>query len=206
MARCEFFYDFSSPFAYLGATQMQRVCEGHELVWRPFFLGGLFKTIGTPPVPLATFPEAKARLVMFDQYRWADHWGVDFKFPSRFPQLTVKPLRVVLQVPEDKIGPLSLAFFDVMWVNDGDLTDEATLGQVIEAQGLDADALLAGTRDPAVKARLLDNTDEAARRGVVGAPTSIVNDMVFWGQDRLDFVRRALDGWQPRLPEADLTL
>ena len=84
--------------------------------------------------------------------------------------------------------------------------DEDTLGPVIEAQGLDADALLAGTRDPEVKARLIANTDEAADRGVVGAPTSIVNDMVFWGQDRLEFVRKALDGWQPRNPEVDLTL
>ena len=46
MARCEFFYDFSSPFAYLAATQIERVCAGHELVWRPFLLGGLFKAIG----------------------------------------------------------------------------------------------------------------------------------------------------------------
>lgn len=197
MAKCDFFYDLSSPFAYLGATQVEAACEGHEVVWRPFLLGALFKTIGTPIVPLATFAPAKAALAMKDQYRWAEHLGVKFNFPSLFPQKTVTPLRIALQCPPDLIGPVSISLFEVMWVHDGDLNDETTLRQVIEKHGLDADALLAGTQDPAVKAQLKTNTDEAIAKGICGAPSFVVGETVFWGQDRLHFVKKALEGWVP---------
>lgn len=197
MGTCEFFYDFSSPFAYLGATQIQKVCEGHTLIWRPFLLGALFKSIGTPIVPLATFPAAKARLAIQDQYRWADHLGIPFVFPKKFPQNSVNALRVVLQAPEAVVPALSLDLFEEVWARDGDIEDPATLGAVAARHGLDAEAVLAGCQDPAVKAKLRANTEEAAARGICGAPSCIVGERVFWGQDRLEFVRRALEGWDP---------
>lgn len=197
MATCDFYYDFSSPFAYLGATQIQRVCEGHTLVWKPFLLGGLFKEIGTPVVPLSTFAPAKIAHAMKDMHRWADHLGVRFRFPSQFPQRTITPLRVVLQVPPELMGPLSVSLFEIMWVDDGDMNDPTALTQAIDKHGLDAPALLAGTQDPRIKAKLKANTDEAVAAGVCGAPCSVVDGMVFWGQDRLQFVRKALEGWVP---------
>jgi 2-hydroxychromene-2-carboxylate isomerase len=197
MATCEFFYDFSSPFAYLGATQVQRVCGEHDVVWRPFLLGALFNEIGTPTVPLATFPAAKAQLAMKDQFRWAEHWGVRFEFPEQFPQKSVTALRLALQAPESIRGALSLSLFELMWVHNGDLNDETALRAIVERHGLDAQDLLSGTQNPEIKAKLKENTDEAVRRGICGAPSFVVGDLVFWGQDRLDFVRKALDGWIP---------
>jgi 2-hydroxychromene-2-carboxylate isomerase len=203
MARCEFWFDFSSPFAYLAATQVERFTEGHELVYRPFLLGGLFKLIGTPIVPLATFPENKMRLALKDQYRWADFWGVPFKFPSIFPQMTVLPLRVVLQLAGSDQKRAVRAFFDEVWVRDGNVQSEETVRRILGELGLDADGLLRGAQDPKIKDALKRNTDEAAGRGLCGAPSFVVGDEVYWGQDRLDMVKRALGGWKPVYPELD---
>jgi 2-hydroxychromene-2-carboxylate isomerase len=203
MSTAEFFYDFSSPFSYLAATQIERVCRGHELVWRPFLLGALFKAIGTPVVPIQSFAPAKSALLLKDQFRWAEHWGVELNQPSRFPQRTVLALRVALQVPKDQLPALSLALFRTMWVEDGNLEDPASIAAVLERHGIAAAPLIAGAETQEVKDRLRQNTDEAVARGACGAPTRIVTnagakDLVFWGQDRLHFVERALAGWVPR--------
>jgi len=197
MATCEFYYDFSSPFAYLGATQIERACEGHTVVWKPFLLGALFKEIGTPIVPLEVFAPAKTQHAMADMHRWAEDLAVTFRFPSSFPQRSVTALRVALQAPPDKIGPLSLSLFEVMWVDDGDLTDVETLSRVITDHGLNPTELLEGSQKLEVKAALKANTDRAIAKGVCGAPSMVVGDLVFWGQDRLHFVKKALDGWIP---------
>lgn len=198
MAVCEFFYDFSSPFAYLGATQVERVCEGHTVIWRPFLLGALFKNIGTPVVPIATFSPAKASIAMKDQYRWAEHWNVPLEFPDQFPQKSVTALRLVLQIDPEKRGPLSLSLFELMWAENGDLNDEASLRRILNQHELNADEMLANTQDPEIKQKLKDNTAEAEEKGICGAPSYVVNDLVFWGQDRFEFVQKALNGWVPR--------
>ena len=190
----EFFYDFSSPFAYLGETQVERLAEGHTLVWRPFLLGALFKTIGTPLVPLETFAPAKLALVNKDQYRWAEHWGVDFNFPSRFPQRSVKALRVALAVPDEHVGRVSLAIYRTMWVDDGELEDVPTLTRTLEGLGLDAAAVLAASETDAVKQRLRANTDEALAQGVFGVPLMVCDGQPFWGQDALPMLRAYLEG------------
>jgi 2-hydroxychromene-2-carboxylate isomerase len=64
--------------------------------------------------------------------------------------------------------------------------------------GLDGPTLVAGTRAEAVKERLKTATEEAVRLGIFGAPSFLVGDLLFWGQDRLVFVEKALQGWHPR--------
>ncbi len=203
MARCDFWFDFSSPFAYLGATQVERYTSGHELVYQPFLLGGLFKILGSPIVPLATFHENKMRLALKDQYRWADHWGVPFKFPSIFPQMTVLPLRVVLQLQGADQKRAVRALFDEVWVNDGNIQTEETVRRVLTTLGLPEDDLIRGAQDPKIKDALKHNTEEAARVGLCGAPSFVVDGEVFWGQDRLEMVKKALEGWKPASPDVD---
>lgn len=199
----ELWYDFSSPFAYLGATQIEAVAQrtGARLTWRPMLLGAVFKEIGQHNVPLASFSDNKRRYMgrELGEY-WPSWWQVPFRFASRFPQRTIAPLRLALQAG-DRIAELSHALFRVMWVDDGNLEDEATLRGVLTEHDFDADAMMAGTADPAIKQQLIANTTEAVARGVFGAPTCIVKrpegELVFWGQDRLDLVERVLGGWRP---------
>lgn len=194
-----FFFDFSSPFAYLGSTQIEAVAARHGAVvrYRPFLLGGLFKAIGTPEVPFAVMPAPKQRHAYADMHRWADHLGVPFRFPSRFPMITLKPLRMVLALDDERRAALVHPLFRAYWAEDRDIADDAVLGEVAAAAGFDAAALVASTRDAAVKEKLRAATDEAKNVGVCGAPSFLVGDLLFWGQDRLGFVERALDGWRP---------
>jgi 2-hydroxychromene-2-carboxylate isomerase len=194
-----FYFDFASPFAYLGSTQIESVAARHHatIAYRPFLLGALFKAIGTPDVPIFTMPAAKQSVVQSDMFRWADHWGVPFRFPTRFPMNTVKALRMVLQTPAERRGALVGPLFRAYWAEDRDLADDAVLAAVATAAGFDGPALVEGTRSDAVKHALRTATEEAVARGLCGAPTFVVGDLLFWGQDRLHFVGRALDGWRP---------
>lgn len=195
-----FFFDFSSPFAYLASTQIEAVARraGAAVRWRPFLLGGLFKTIGTPDVPLMAMPEPKRVMYGADILRWAEHLGVPFRFASRFPMSSVKALRMVLQLPDGQKAPLVHAVFRAAWADDRDISDDAELSAIAGSVGLDGAALLAGTKGEPVKARLKEATDEAQRAGLCGAPSFLVNQHLFWGQDRLHFVEKALQGWHPR--------
>lgn len=196
--RVECFFDYSSPFAYLGTTQIARVAdeEGAALEWRPFLLGALFKTIGTPDVPLATFSEPKRRAMLLDLQRWARVHGVGFRFPSRFPLRTVDALRLTYVVPESHRGTFIARAMQAAWVDDEGL-ERDVLQRCLVDVGLDA-SLLGRIDEPEIKAALRATTDEAQRRGAPGAPTFFVHDgtreALVWGQDRLDFVRLALRG------------
>lgn len=202
MKRFEFFFDFSSPFAYLASTQVEALAarKGATLVYRPFLLGALFKAIGTPNVPLFAMPEPKRKHVTADLHRWADHYGVPFRFASRFPMNTVKPLRMVLAAPQDRVADLVAATYRAYWVDDRDISADDVLESVATSVGLDGAALVAATADERLKQRLKEATELAERSGVCGAPCFLVGDLLFWGQDRLLFVEKALDGWCPKEP------
>ncbi len=195
----EFWFDFSSPFAYLASTRMEALAAraGAALVYRPFLLGGLFHAIGTPTVPLFEMPEPKRRHAGLDMNRWAAHFATPIRWPSRFPMNTVKPLRMVLATPDAQRAPLVNAIYRAYWAEDRDVSDAAVLADIASAVGLDGPALAARTSDDALKVALREATDEAVRRGIFGAPSFFVGDLLFWGQDRLEFVERALAGWRP---------
>ena len=200
MKELSFFFDFSSPFAYLASTQVEAVAarNGATVRYRPFLLGGLFKALGGPDVPLFSMPPVKQRHARDDMFRWADFHGVPLKFPTRFPMNTVKALRMILQLAEDQRAPLMHAIYRAYWADDRDINDDAVLVELAGSVGLDGSALLAGTKQDSVKALLKDATDEAVKLGLFGAPTFMVGDLLFWGQDRLAFVEKALNGWRPR--------
>ena len=192
MHTLEIYWDFSSPFAYLGSTQAAKLAErtGATLVWRPMLLGGLFKSIGQADVPLATWSQAKQRYYFEDMHRWAAYWGVPFKFPTRFPMGSLKALRTYLALPEARRAAFREATFRAYWADDRDIADDAVLRDLV---GAEADEVLARTQDPAVKKELVDATQAAVAAGVFGAPTWVVDGKeLFWGQDRIPLVERAL--------------
>jgi 2-hydroxychromene-2-carboxylate isomerase len=195
-----FYYDFSSPFSYLASTQIERVAQenGAKVRFRPFLLGALFKKIGTPEVPLFTFPEPKRRYMLRDLTDWASFWRVELKWPSRFPMRTIAPLRLALAVGESHIARVTHAIYRGYWVEDRDIADAAVLRAICTDAGLPADAVERGLApDQAIKQALIDVTDEAVAAGVCGAPSFVVRGHLFWGQDRLDLVARTLAGWEP---------
>jgi 2-hydroxychromene-2-carboxylate isomerase len=199
-ARLRFFHDFSSPFSYLASTQIDRIAAEHGAAIEkvPFLLGALFREIGTPDVPLMVMNEAKRRYLLRDLHDWAARWSVPFRFPSDFPIRSVAPLRVALQAPQT-----TDTLYRAAWVDDRRIGDPEVLRAVLDDAGFDGAALVAGTTDPGVKAQLRANTEAAKAAGAFGVPTCEVRDadggrpVLFWGQDRLRLVERALDGWRP---------
>ncbi len=190
----EYFFDVGSPTAYLAWTQLPKVAAetGATIAWRPMLLGGVFKATGNAsPV---TVP-AKGRWMNDDIARWARRYGVPFAFNPHFPINTLTLMRGATGLQMRRPADLP-RYLDVveraMWEAPKDLGDAAVLAATLAAAGFDADEFAALIADPEVKAKLIATTEEAVARGVFGAPTFFVGDAMFFGQDRLDFVREAL--------------
>jgi 2-hydroxychromene-2-carboxylate isomerase len=190
----EFFFDFGSPTSYLAYTQLPKIAAecGATLVWRPMLLGGVFKATGNASPVMVP---AKGRWMFQDMSRWARRYAVPLAMNPHFPINTLPLMRgaVGLQMrqPAD-FGRYVDAIFCAMWAEPGNLGDAAVLAQTLQRSGFDADDFVALINEPEVKARLAANTDEAVSRGVFGAPTVFVGEQMFFGQDRLEFVREAL--------------
>jgi 2-hydroxychromene-2-carboxylate isomerase len=191
--RIEFYFDFGSPTTYLAHTQLPAIAAqtGAELVWRPMLLGGVFKATGNAsPV---TVP-AKGAWMGQDIARWAARHGVPFRFNPHFPINTLTLMRgaVGLQMRHpEQFKSYADAVFDALWVNPRNLGEPAEVAAVLAPLGIQAEAFMALVSDPAVKAALVANTEEAVARGVFGAPTCFVGAEMHFGQDRLEFVRDA---------------
>ncbi|HRI18227.1 MAG TPA: 2-hydroxychromene-2-carboxylate isomerase [Burkholderiaceae bacterium] len=192
----EFFFDVGSPTTYLAWTQLPALAAacGARIAWRPMLLGGVFKATGNAsPV---TIP-AKGRWMLGDLQLWAQRWGVPLKFNPNFPINTLTLMRgaVGMQMREPALFDRYLeVVFNAMWREPCNLGDAAVLAEVLRAGGLDPERVAALATDPEVKAQLVANTEEAVARGVFGAPSFFVGERLFFGQDRLDFVRAALSG------------
>ncbi len=185
--RLEFFFDFSSPFAYLAATQIGALSRrtGAELVLRPLLLGGLFRDLGQVDVPIAGMSEAKRQYTLRDLQRWARWWGVPLAWPAAFPLRTVLPLRVFLLDPTpERMGRL----FASAWGRGEDVGDPAVLAS-LGVTGVEL-ATAATKRDSLIAA-----TNYARDCGVFGVPAFRINEStLIWGQDRLDVVERVCRG------------
>ncbi|KAA0952757.1 2-hydroxychromene-2-carboxylate isomerase [Pseudomonas sp. ANT_H12B] len=190
----EFFFDLGSPATYLAYTQLPKICEqtDSQLIYIPILLGGVFKATGNASP--ATIP-AKGRYMFQDLDRYAQRYGVPLKFNPHFPINTLMLMRAVtgmqLRHPE-RFQAFIDCLFRALWVEGRSLEDPATVAAVLIQNGFDPNEVLALTTDEEVKAALKDNTEKAVQRGVFGAPSMFVDNQLFFGQDRLDFVLEAL--------------
>jgi 2-hydroxychromene-2-carboxylate isomerase len=191
----EFYFDVGSPAAYLAWTQVPRLAQetGASLEYKPMLLGGVFQaTSNKSPMEVP----AKGRYMQDDLRRFAERYGVAYQHNPHFPINTLMLMRGAIGVQMRDPGKLVAygdAVFRAIWVDGKNMNDPATVGGVLHAAGFDPQALLALTADAEVKERLKTATQEAVSRGVFGAPTFFVDGRMYWGQDRLDFVKQALE-------------
>ncbi|MFC6340342.1 2-hydroxychromene-2-carboxylate isomerase [Pseudomonas sp. CCM 7891] len=190
----EFFFDLGSPATYLAHTQLPSLCAetGTQLVYQPMLLGGVFKATGNAS-PI-TIP-AKGRYMFQDLARYARRYNVPLNFNPHFPINTLTLMRAVtgiqMRQPERSIDLIN-CLFHALWVEGRHLGDPDVVADVLTKNGFDPTEVLALSNDDKVKAALKDKTESAIQRGVFGAPSMFVGDQLFFGQDRLDFVREAL--------------
>lgn len=190
----EFFFDLGSPTTYLAYTQLPGICAetGSQLVYQPILLGGIFKATGNAsPV---TIP-AKGRYLLQDLARYAKRYGVPLKFNPHFPINTLTLMRAVtgiqLRQPERFIDFID-CLFRAIWVEGRNMGDPAVVAAVLAQHHFDPAQVLELTQDEEIKDALKHKTEEAIARGMFGAPAMFVGQQLFFGQDRLDFVREAL--------------
>jgi 2-hydroxychromene-2-carboxylate isomerase len=190
----EFLFDLGSPTTYLAYTQLPAICEqtDSQLIYIPILLGGVFKATGNASP--ATIP-AKGRHMIQDLDRYARRYGVPLKFNPHFPINTLMLMRAVtgiqLHHPERFVAFID-CLFNALWVDGRNLNDPANVAAVLSGNGFDPNEVLALTADETVKAKLKDNTEKAVQRGVFGVPSMFVDNQLYFGQDRLDFVLEAL--------------
>ncbi|MGY2201473.1 2-hydroxychromene-2-carboxylate isomerase [Pseudomonas gingeri] len=190
----EFYFDLGSPASYLAYTQLPHLCEqaGAELIYQPMLLGGVFKATGNASP--AEIP-AKGRYMIEDLTRYAHRYDVPFRFNPHFPINTLLLMRattgVQMRQPERFVDFVDI-LYRALWVEGRNLNDPAIVAQLLVENAFDPQRILALSADEEVKAALKTKTEEALRRGVFGAPSLFVGDRLFFGQDRLDFVREAL--------------
>jgi 2-hydroxychromene-2-carboxylate isomerase len=190
----EFFFDFGSPTSYLAYTQLPKIAAdaGATLSWRPMLLGGVFKATGNAsPVSIP----AKGKWMLSDMKLWAKRYGVPLKFNPHFPINTLTLMRgaVGFQMRQPQVFQRYLeVVYRALWESQLNLGDPGVLAVTLLEAGFDAEAFMALVSDPEVKAKLVSNTEEAVSRGVFGAPTCFVGEQMFFGQDRLEFIRAAL--------------
>ncbi len=199
VATIDFYYDVVCPYAYLASTQVEAMARrrGATLRWKPILLGGLLREIGAPVDPNRAMPPAKRDLLLRDRQLWAAWLGVPLEAPHAHPQRTVAAMRLALAAPE---GPVRVAvsreLFAAYWVEGRDIGDRALLASIAERHGLASDVFEAD----ALRNGLRDATAEAKAAGAFGVPSFVVDGRVYWGQDRMSLVERALGGAPPRPP------
>ncbi|MEJ8854712.1 2-hydroxychromene-2-carboxylate isomerase [Variovorax robiniae] len=190
----DFYFDFGSPAAYLAATQLPHIAAdtGATINWKPMLLGGVFQATGNhSPVEI----KPKGPYMTTDLMRFAKRYGVPYAHNPHFPINTLLLMRaatgIQAQQPE-RFPDFVKAIYTAIWVDGKNMNDPAVVGEVLQAAGFDPAAVLALANAQATKDQLKATTQEAVERGVFGAPTMFVGQDMFWGQDRLDFVREFL--------------
>ena len=194
MKSFEYWFDFGSPAAYLAFTQLPKLESetNAKAVYRPMLLGGVFQATGNQSP--ASVP-AKGAYTFKDFDRFAKRYGVPFNSNPHFPINTLLLMRgaVGMQQQEpERFLTYCKTVFQAIWVDSLNMNDPATVGAVLHKAGFDPQSLMALTNEATIKEALKAATTEAVTRGVFGAPTFFVGSHMFWGQDRLDFVKEAL--------------
>jgi 2-hydroxychromene-2-carboxylate isomerase len=185
----EFWYEFGSTYSYPAAMRIERLAEeaGVEVRWRPFLLGPIFQTLGWNDSPFNIFA-AKGRYMWRDLTRVCEAEGLPLKLPpAKFPQNGLKAARIALVGESEGWTPaFTRAVFAANYSEQKDISEDATLRAILAGLGVRADAVFTAANTWENKDALRRQTEEAASRGLFGAPSFTIGDELFWGNDRLE--------------------
>ena len=195
--KIEYFYGIPSPFAYLGSTKFQSIVKKYnaEVIEKPCDLvGGIFTKTGGLPVPQRSPQRQKHRLD--ELKRWSEFLNIKINlkpkfFPPKDPHISGK-----YTIAANLLG-VKLVFghelLKQIWSEEKDISNEINIELVSNLFKLNFQKLSDLAKSEKVSKIYQDNTEEAVAKNVFGSPTYIYNNKLFWGQDRLDFLERALN-------------
>ena len=187
MTKClNFYFDFISPYSFLAYKRLNVLNKENKIniEYKPMLLGGLHNLGGiTPPA----FNERKLKNMKNDCELIASKNNIDFKWNIKFPINSLYLMRGYIVIDDSHKKKFFDICFDAYWKDNLDISDEKNIEIILNKTGLDKKEFLNNIQDNGVKDMLKNLTNEAFEKDVFGAPTFIVNDKIFCGQDRLDY-------------------
>ena len=187
MTKClNFYFDFISPYSFLAYKRLNVLNKENKIniEYKPMLLGGLHNLGGiTPPA----FNERKLKNMKNDCELIASKNNIDFKWNIKFPINSLYLMRGYIVIDDSHKKKFFDICFDAYWKDNLDISDEKNIEIILNKTGLDKKEFLNNIQDNSVKDMLKNLTNEAFEKDVFGAPTFIVNDKIFWGQDRLEY-------------------
>ena len=184
----EFYFDFASPYSFLAHKQIGKIEKENsiKMKYMPIFLGGLLNLAGIKAnvdIPI------KAKYMIKDCKLWAEKYNITFKFNNYFPIKTLNLMRCTLVAEKKDFAQIFITkIFDAIWKDGINLNDNAIVEKLLQNLDLNPKTFLMEAIEPKIKDELKKRTDDAHQKGIFGAPSFIINNKVFWGQDRLEFV------------------
>ena len=182
--KIDFYFDFISPYTYLAYKKIQSLPTDININYKPVLLGGLHNLQG---ITAPAFIESKLKHMINDCLLISKKNNFDFKWNSKFPINSLNIMRGYFSISSTNQAKYIETLFDAYWRDDLDISKEEILIPLLEQCKIDKDIFFKTIKDPVIKARLIDATKNAHEKEVFGAPTFIVNNKIFWGQDRLEF-------------------
>jgi 2-hydroxychromene-2-carboxylate isomerase len=186
--KIEFWFEFASTYSYPAAMRIEALAadRGVQVAWRPFLLGPIFQQQGWNDSPFNIY-EAKGRYMWRDMARICDGMNIPLRKPTAFPRSGLLAARVVCAHSEQPWVPAFVrAVYSANFAEDAEISSPAVVERCLTSVGQDATAILAASQTPAAKDKLKAQTAEAMERGIFGAPSFVVAEEMFWGNDRLE--------------------
>ena len=183
----EFYFDFSSPYAYLGFKEIKKYEKKHQfqIKYMPIFLGGLHNSAGITP---AAFNKIKSKHMIQDTKLVANKKNIKFSFNSYFPIKTVNFMRGAIIAKDDNYEKIYVEkIFDSIWRDGLNMNDNIIINKVLKNLDLNPSIFFGKVSDIKIKDKLKKLTNDALKKGIFGAPTYYVNRKIFFGQDRLGY-------------------
>lgn len=183
----EFYFDFSSPYTFLAHKGIRKIEKENSIKvkYMPVLLGALLKLTGVKAnidVPI------KGKYMIKDCKLWAEKYNIEFKFNNYFPIITLNLMRCALVAENKGFSQIFInKVFDAIWKDGLNLNDNSILEKLLKNIDINPKNFLIEAIDLKIKNELKKRTDEAYKKGVFGTPSFIVNNKIFWGQDRLQF-------------------
>ena len=188
----ELCFDVISPAAYIAWHVLPKIAKatGADLIYTPMFLGGVMQATGNRPPGTV---ESKGAWMQRDLPRWCKMYELPYQRNSVFPQMTITAMRGAIAYQGEPIfHDYVTALYKALHQDNLDIQQADVMGKILTDLGMDGAEFMARVGDQAIKDKLKANTEDAVARGVFGAPSIFVGDIMHFGQDRLFMVAEDL--------------
>lgn len=185
----EFWYEFASPYSWIAAERIERLATeagGIAVRWRPFVIGPILRARPHNPSPTQDASPAQKKYRRRDVERLCAAEGLALNWPTIYPRNGLLAARVALLVDDTWRPDFTRRVYRANFVEDREISDAAVIADILTSMGGDVPAILDQAQSPENKAALAAAVEEAIAKGIFGAPSFIVGDELFWGNDRLE--------------------